>query len=57
MEREEEGRGGVYIGREVEVEEDEMDYVIEKGVVGGFRDEEVEREVGGVGEEEELWEE
>ena len=57
MEREEEGSGGVYIGREVEVEEDEMDYVIEKGVVGGFRDEEVERELGGVGEEEELWEE
>jgi hypothetical protein len=57
IETDEEGSGALYIATDLQLEDDEMDYLIQNGVLPPFTDEDLDTELAAVGDDDDFWEE
>lgn len=57
IETDEEGSGALYVATDLQLEDDEMDYLIQNGVLPPFSDEDLDIALGDVGDDDDFWEE
>ncbi|BBK03760.1 hypothetical protein [Enterobacter phage EspM4VN] len=57
IETDEEGSGALYVATDLQLEDDEMDYLIQNGVLPPFSDEDLDTELAAVGDDDDFWEE
>lgn len=57
IETDEEGSGALYIATDLQLEDDEMDYLIQNGVLPPFTDEDLDTELAAVGDDDDFWDE